>query len=439
MKTILKLAGVVAVFCLMADCSKAPEPVKNVIPTQAAEQAFQEAARLCKVEGGKLWGHSLCGPMMFVDPGTHQAVLNEASPGTVKDGSLFRLVLPEKMGSSNTSVELDGKRWTMIIWPLPENKAMREILMMHESYHRIQPEIGLEAQGDMGSNLHLDTKDGRVWMRAEFNVLSTALGSEGEMRRTALSDALLFRAYRQSLWPEAAEQERHLELNEGLAESTGIDAVLTDSSQRVMAAMGELENCKKNPTFVRSFAYGTGPAYAELLNAANPDWRKGIGMDFDFAKAVASAYKLEPASPSEKAAMAAIAKYNGAEIISREDARQKTLDARNARFKKLLIDGPTVHIHLLNMSIHFDPLRVSKFGDHGSVYDTVKFMDDWGTLEVQDGAALVSKNFREVYVPATPETGASNTSGDGWKLTLDKGYVLAPDPGKPGSFRVVKK
>lgn len=439
MRTILRLAGVVAVVCLMADCSKAPEPVKNVIPTQVAEQAFQEAATLCKVEGGKLWGHSLWGPMLFVDSTTHQAVLNEPATGAVKDGSLFRLVLPEKMGSSNTSVELDGKRWTMIMWPLPENKAMREILMMHESYHRIQPEIGLEAKGGLGSNLHLDTKDGRVWMRAEFNALSTALGSEGEMRRTALSDALLFRAYRQSLWPEAAEQERNLELNEGLAESTGIDAALTDSSQRVIAAMGDVENCKKNPTFVRSFAYGTGPAYAELLNAVNLDWRKGIGMDFDFAKTVASAYKLKPASPSEKAAMAAIAKYNGAEIISREDARQKAADEKNARFTKLFIDGPTVHIHLVNMSINFDPRRVRKFGDHGSVYDTVKFKDDWGTLKVQDGVALVSKNFREVYVPASPDTCASNTSGDGWKLALDKGYVLAPDPGKPGSLRVVKK
>ena len=32
-----------------------------------AEHYFEEAAELCEVEGGQLWGVSLCGPMYFAD------------------------------------------------------------------------------------------------------------------------------------------------------------------------------------------------------------------------------------------------------------------------------------------------------------------------------------------------------------------------------------
>jgi hypothetical protein len=35
-----------------------------------AEQYFQEAQAICRADSGKLWGVSLCGPIMFVEPNT---------------------------------------------------------------------------------------------------------------------------------------------------------------------------------------------------------------------------------------------------------------------------------------------------------------------------------------------------------------------------------
>lgn len=433
-------AAALVVLCAMAGCAKGSKGNQAaVIPAQAAAKAFKEASSLCQAEGGKLWGQSLCGPMMFADAATHQAVLNGPSTGAVRDGEIFRLALPAEMGLANTSQEVGGQRWTMILWPLPQDSGQRGVLMMHESYHRIQPALGLIGGSGMGTNGHLDTRDGRVWLRAQFHALAAALRSGEEARRSAISDALLFEAYRRSLWPEAAAEERNLELNEGLAESTGIDASLAEPAARIKAALADLSSCEGAPSFVRSFAYGTGPAYAELLDAADPGWRKKVHGDFDFGVAVAEAYKISPQEASKTSAESALARYGGSEIVAQEDTRQKSLEERNARYTNLFLKGPTVGFRLEKMSISYNPREVASFEGHGSVYGTLQISDLWGTLKVEGGAALVSKDFKAVFVPASADTTAEHLAGKGWTVTLAKGYTLAPNPAKAGSFVVVPK
>src|SRR5690242_1238236 len=48
------------------------------IDLETARQQFRAAQALCTAEGGKLWGISLCGPIMFVDPQTRRIVTNQA-------------------------------------------------------------------------------------------------------------------------------------------------------------------------------------------------------------------------------------------------------------------------------------------------------------------------------------------------------------------------
>ena len=439
MKNAMTIAAVVLALAPLAACSKAPGPSSAAISAASADRVFEEAATLCRDEGGALWGRSLCGPMLLADPGTRQAVLNGPSPGAVRDGSIYRLQLPPGTGIANTSIELGGQRWTMLGWPLPEDPAARSVLLMHESYHRIQPALGLQGRADLGTNLHLDTRDGRVWLRAELHALASALRSQGDGRRRALADALLFRAYRRSLWPGAAAEERGLELNEGLAESTGIDAALREPDARIEAALGDIAGCEASRSFVRSFAYATGPAYAELLDAADAGWRRKVTAAFDFGSAAAAAYGVESPRPSESAAGTAFKHYGSGEVIAQEDARSSAIDERNARFTRLFLDGPTVRFHLTRMKITFNPREVSSFAGHGSVYGTVELSDDWGTLEVVSGAALVSPDFTTVTVPAGPLTGPARPEGAAWKVRLAEGYTLVPDSSSPGSFDVRKR
>lgn len=421
-------------------CHSSPGgPADPAIPADAAAGLFREAADLCGAEGGRLWGHSLCGPMLLADSATLGAVCNQALPDATADHGLFRLTLPAGTGIANTSIDLHGTRWTMLMWPLPDDSTLRHILLMHESYHRIQPSLGLVGGGGLGTNTHLDTRSGRVWLRAELHALRSALQSDGDARKAALVDALAIRAYRRSLWPSAPEQERALELNEGLAESTGIAAALPAAQDRARAALRDLATHETDPSYVRSFAYATGAAYGELLTGADPAWRRRVTKDFDFGVAAAAAYRVPSPAPGAAAAEAALSRHEGAAIVAQEDARQSETEARDARYTAMFLTGSTVTFPLGQMSITFDPNTVKAFGDHGTVYGTLQITDTWGTLTVTSSAALVPPAWDHVTVPTSALTAADHVAGDGWTASLNPGFALAPVPANPGSFRVVAR
>lgn len=410
----------------------------QTIPTAQAAAGFAEAHTRCREDGGKLWGHTLCVPMMFADRANREAVLNQPAEGAVKDGSVYRLTLPSNVVIANTSIEFQGKRWSMLMWPLPTNPTLRAIMLMHESYHSIQPALGLQGSGGLGKNIELDSRRGRIWMRAELAALRVALLASGKQRKQALADALVFRVYRMSLWPHAQTDEQGLELNEGLAESTGIDASQHSIGARIAAAIHDIDSVEKDRSFVRSFAYATGPAYAELLDAVQPDWRRKVTPEFAFGRAAAAAYHMAMPKPDRNLAMAAIMKYGGKQIFAQEDARAEMTAARNTRFTKALIDGPTLTLPLAKFSIFFDPLQVYSLPGHGSVYQTLSLGDAWGNLKVHgDGMALISPTFSSVTVPLDKTPTGAQVIGNDWSLTLNKGYTFHPDPHRKGSFIVV--
>ena len=195
-----------------------------------AKKYFREASSLWKNDAGKLWGRSLESPLIFVDRGTRQAVASKADKlGKLHaDHGVFVGQLPEAIAVANYSVEWAGVKWTMVAWPLPKDRAQRAVLMMHESWHRVQVQLGFPQTGPR--NDHLDTFDGRVWLQLEWRALASALGLPAEKRRGAIEDALVFRAYRRSLFKTAVDEERALEMHEGLAEYTGVR--LSGLSQR---------------------------------------------------------------------------------------------------------------------------------------------------------------------------------------------------------------
>ena len=128
--------------------------------------------------------------------------------------------LPADQNVSNTGFDWSGTRWTMVALPVPTDPVSRAALMMHERWHRIQDSLGFPAASP--TNDHLDTRDGRLWLRLEGRALQRALLTKGDKRRAAASDAVLFRRYRRQLIPGADSSERALEMNEGLAEYTGL-------------------------------------------------------------------------------------------------------------------------------------------------------------------------------------------------------------------------
>ena len=183
---------------------------------------FQEVSDLCGTRAANLWNVPLYGPILLVDPDSRAVVANQADgEGRLQQkGGAFVGTLPEDENIANTATKWAGTKWTMIMWPLPEERRARLRLMTHELFHRIQDTIGLAASE--GSNRHLNSQGGRTWLRLEWRALQRALQEQGTARREAIEDAIYFRRYRQSLFPGSAAEECALESNEGVAEYTGL-------------------------------------------------------------------------------------------------------------------------------------------------------------------------------------------------------------------------
>src|SRR5262249_19310844 len=126
---------------------------------QLAQRWFEEATKLCERDAGRLWGVSLCGPMVIFDQRTGTRATSQPEP----EGPPPRL-----SGFADGPVSWGGLRWFSFPWyMLADTDAdVRQQNMLHGLFHRIQPELGLIT--DDGFNEHLDTLEGRVWIRLEW-------------------------------------------------------------------------------------------------------------------------------------------------------------------------------------------------------------------------------------------------------------------------------
>lgn len=395
------------------------------IDLRLAKQYFDEAKALSERDAGNLWGKPLYGPLMFVDNATRGIVADRADKeGKLRaESDVFVGTLPTEFNIANTAFSFAGVKWTMVMWPPPTSAPARGLLLMHELWHRVQDEIGFPPTGP--ANIHLDTRDGRIWMRLEWAALRKALQASGAERKQAAADALLFRAFRRSLFAEAAKEEQALEMHEGLANYTGAALAGETTKARVAGALQELDSGEKKPTYVRSFAYAGGPAYGVLLDDLAPDWRKALTSKQDFGDLLAPVVGFSPPANLKSMSSERARTYNGDQIIfeetERETIRQHKLAAARAKF----LDGSVLRIPFEKMKIQFDPGGVIPLDDLGTVYPTARIVDAWGVLTVTDGA-LIDKNWSGVTVAAPSDVAAKPLSGSGWTIELSGDWSVAP-------------
>lgn len=395
------------------------------IPAAAARGVFAQAQSICDADDGLLWGASLCGPIMLVDPKTRRIVASQAdAEGVLRElDGVFVGQLPQEATAANTAVEWSGTRWTQMLWPLPEGDGKRGTLIAHEMFHRLQPDLPIaEAKG--GENPHLDTLEGRYLLQLEWRALAKALqAGTRAARQAAIADALAFRAERYRLFPDAMTDEAALETNEGLAEYTGVMLGSPTQDARLQTALHDLETHVGDPSFVRSFAYATGPAYGMLLDQFDPGWRKRLGDETrDLGTRLRDATRFKDAA-GVTPLTAAAARYDGAALRETETAREEKRLAQLQRNRARFVEGPVLKLDLIHMRIQFNPSNLQPLDGVGTVYPTLRVTDDWGTLEVEDGAVMSSD--WKVVILAAPDA-SEPSRGPGWKLALNPGWTLAP-------------
>lgn len=411
------MLGGIAAYPLMA--------AADSIDISAAKAAFAERAVVCAADRGRLWGFDLCGPILFADDQSRQVVADRrgATDALRPVDGVFVGRFPDELGIANTATDWDGTHWTMVEWPLPENSVTRRALLMHESFHRIQQSLGLPPNGAIASDLA--STQGRIGLRLEWRALAVALTAANDRsRKQAIADALGFRHARRTQAGSGAEQERLLEMNEGLAEYTG--QKLSGTKDLSAAVALNLSKAEHWENYARRFAYASGPAYGLLLDRYDVKWRANLNSSDDLGDTLARAANLLPTQNLRVAEV----RYQGSLVRNEENALAAERAKTAARWTARLIDAPALRLPLANPQVVFDPRALFPLPPHGTVYPTLRVMEAWGTLEVSDGALLDDK-WSGVQVRAPAQ--ADERSGDGWKLELKPGWHLSPGS-RPGDL-----
>ena len=400
-----------------------------------AGRYLKEAAQLCQADAGRLWGKSLCGPTLLVDPVSRRVVANQAdAQGQLRaEGDVYVGDLPASEAIANTAVDWAGVHWTEMLWPLKEDAAQRHTIMAHEAFHRIQDSLGLPTGGR--DNPQMDTLEGRYTVQLEWRALDAALAAKTDAeRRARAADALAFRAARYQKFPEAEQAETALERNEGLAEYTGVMVGNRAPAGQIAMARWDLAwHPKNDATFARSFAYPSGPVDGILLDRYRPGWRKDIVKGGSPARMLAEALHVDMAAKPDVTKLAA--RYDGPALLASERARAEARAKQAAQYTAQLVTGPVLKLPLKHMKVQFNPTNLMPLADAGTVYPTMHVIDDWGSVQVT-GGALMASDWTQVTV-AAPDGNAptSKLHGKGWTLDLAPGWQLMPGARK-GDFTV---
>ena len=366
--------------------------------------------------------------MLLVDPDTRAVIANEPDPqGLLRaSGGCYVGTLPSSVIISNAPTEWQGRRWTMLMLPtIPDDPVTRRITLAHELFHRIQPELHLMANDTPSP--HLDTAEGRVWLQLEWRALAAALIEGAPAQTVAIRDALAFRTRRHALFPDSATAEASQEIAEGIPEYTGVVAGEPDVDSARWHAAGTLAHPDVSRSFVRSFSYTSGPGYGLLLDERLPGWRAKLSAQSDLAALLATTLKADVSVSAEDRA----GHYGAAELRVAEADRADKAEAAKARYRALVVDGPTLALPKLG-HFSFNPGTIGSLGDAGIVYPTFHAIAEWGTLDVKDGI-LIGANFSKATLAAPTTINGSHLKGPGWTIDLAPGWSAGPAAGR-GSY-----
>jgi hypothetical protein len=333
----------------------------------------------------------------------------------------------------NAPIQWGGATWAAYSWDTLVNAPplhAREILL-HELFHGlVQKNLGLAASEDL--NEHLDLMDGRYWLRLECRALARALRDSGAQRNTAVRDALAFRQARRMRYQGSAEKERALEINEGFASYTGVAAAAESAAGAVTRGIEILTACDGDDSFVRTFAYWTGPAYGLLLDGASSDWRQRIRGTDDVATLLAGALSVNPAAD----AVASASRYGGAEIRAAEERRERQGQERLAELRRRFVDGPVLVIRGGGGGA-FNSRGAVVIPDAGTVFfGPYTHNSDSGMLQAEKGVLVESGSVRRVPAPSRRDD--TTLVGDGWTFTVKPGFVIR-EGARKGDYEVVRQ
>ena len=399
-------------------------PAVAQVDQQRAQEFFKEAQALCERDGGRLWGVSICAPMVIGDARTQTFATSQPPPDAPR---------PKLIGLVNGPIQWGNTMWAAMTWDTIANwpARTRGEAFLHESFHIVQPALVLN--GPAGANEHLDSVDGRYWLRLEWRALARALRESGELRAQAVREALAFREARHTRYPDKVESERALYITEGFASYTQTVLAAPSEADAIARALELLAGAEDGESFVRTFTYTSGPAYGLLLDASSRGWTRTVRGSDDPVVLLMRALGVQPVAD----AAAAAARYGGAELRAAEEQREQQRQARIAGLRQRFVDGP-VFVMPCGGGGTSNSLGAVVIPGAGTVYfHPYRLSGACGTLAAENGV-LEASDGRSRRLPAPVRGDDATISGDGWTFKAAAGWVVR-EGARRGDFEVVRQ
>lgn len=423
---------------LRPEALKTPSSDRLADNLTLARQYLEEARQLCQRDQGRLWGKPFCQPVMLVDRKTRFVVTSEVdNQGQLRnEAGVFVGQLPLDINIWNTSQTWAGKRWAQVMWPVPKDPSARREVLVHEQFHLVQAELGIQSKNPQ--NPQLDQLDGRYLMQLELRALRRALSATDYPEQVeAMQDALLFRKCRWQEFPSAEDEETSLELVEGTAAYTGVKLGIQGETAAAIYAVKEIDRELRVQTFTRSFAYATGPAYGLLLDRHVSNWRELAMRGYNPSEVLQLRLHWKAPADLNSEIEKRAGSYDGKALRASDEAREIARHELFNKYRGLLVDGPVLWLPNAHMNVQKDPENVLQYDGIGTVTPRLRVVADWGILEVSKAALIDSAN-RGIVLPAPFKTSGLMVRGDGWALKLKEGWEVAPGQ-RSGDFRLSKK
>jgi len=389
--------------------------------------AFFQDVKIATMEHKNLWDKDLYGPILLVDPQTRKVYSNMSdSEGVLKrSGSIYEGILPIHINISDTEIYWNGRIWAMLTLPLDLFKKERIDLAAHELFHSnyhlfndIPPDF---------ANYHLIEKEARIYMRLELSALNKTLNSKSEKDlHHHLTNALIFRKYRHSLYPNSDFSENMLELGEGLAQYTGLIISGRNKNQMKKCLINRNNYCSRSSSFVRTFAYYTIPSYGFLLYNKDKKWNKKITEKSDLTEYIIRTFNIEFPTNLKGTVERISNEYGGEKIIRQELKKENLMIVSYENIKHTYIEEPHFEIYFERMNFGRDMEGIFPFVNIGTFYNKIRITDYWGILTVESGA-LICLNWRKVALTMPLRKDGNLISGNGWTLKLEDGYSIEMD------------
>jgi hypothetical protein len=391
---------------------------------EKASYYFSEVERLCDKDDGNLWGENLYGPILFIDTKTRRLYSNvQDKEGLLKPReNIFTGTFPREE-VSNYAKEFGGTLYAMA--PIPEEEDYYRITSrcIHGLFHCFQIRKNIDTP-DYNTS-HMGERTARLWLKMEWKALERAIRTNGETRKQAVRDALVFRSARQELYPKYIQEENKFENYEGLASFTWMMLCSESRDDYLKKLLDYYHRIYNYRSYTFSYGFVHGNIYAYLLNETGFDFSSIDSRDFDLGEALMNRYEISLPEISRDIAGSLAFSYDvdlvKEEEKQREDQLREGLRRRTAQFT----EKPVVLLELQSPNFSFEAEDTDPVDTLGTIYQTIRVSDNWGKLAVEEGGCLVSPNLKFLRVPAkNVEKDKQHITGDGWRIVLNNNWEL---------------